>query len=118
MSIKSWPSILIIRSGLPMYPPPTRAAFLAAAVWPDAIRSDPRFHDDNRRPTPPIPGLPPGTQARHADWHFINMPFSPDGTRTIPARAPNIVTKLQEFANIGRMPAEQQVYTLPWLLHL
>src|SRR5947209_17575134 len=26
-----------------------RAAFLAAATWPDAIRSDPRFHDDNRR---------------------------------------------------------------------
>src|SRR5881296_3082581 len=26
-----------------------RAAFLAAATWPDAIRSDPRFHNDNRR---------------------------------------------------------------------
>src|SRR5439155_18980218 len=95
-----------------------RAAFLAAATWPDAIRRDPRFHNDHRRPTPPIPGLPPGAQARHADWHFINMPFSPDGTRTIPAPAPNIVTKLEECKTIGRMSAEQQVYTLPWLLHL
>ena len=46
------------------------------------------------------------------------MPFSPDDTPTIAAPAPNIVTKLEEFATIGRMSAEQQVYTLPWLLHL
>src|SRR5437867_4848153 len=86
-----------------------RAEFLAAATWPDAIRSDPWFHDDNRRTTPPIPGLPPGAQARHADWHFINMPFSPDDTPTIAAPPSNIVTKLQELASIGRMPAGQQV---------
>src|SRR5205814_136992 len=37
---------------------------------------------------------------------------------TIPAPARNIVTKLEEFVNIGRMSLEQQVYALPWLLHL
>src|SRR5262245_26051328 len=41
-------------------------AFIAASVWADSIRSDPRFHDDNRTATPDIPGLPPGAQARHA----------------------------------------------------
>src|ERR1051326_8710466 len=61
------------------------AAFLAASIWPDQIRSDPRFHDDNRAATPPIPGLPEGAQARHAGWHFINVPASIDGTPPRPA---------------------------------
>jgi len=81
-----------------------RAAFLAASVWPDTIRSDPRFHDDNRQPTAPIKGLPHGAQARRAGWHFTNMPFTTDGTATVPGAVPNIITKLEEFANIGRMP--------------
>src|SRR5687767_13920434 len=67
-----------------------RAAFLEASVWPDTIRHDRRFHDDNRTPTPPIPGLPAGSQSRHAGWHFINLPFSPDRTPTADAEDPNI----------------------------
>ena len=43
-----------------------RVAFLAASVWPDMIRSDPRFHADNEQATPNIPGLPLGVQARYA----------------------------------------------------
>jgi hypothetical protein len=95
-----------------------RAAFLEASVWPDAIRNDRRFHGDNRQPTPDIPGLPPGSQARHAGWHFINLPFSPDETPTLPPQEPNILTKLRDFEAIGSMPEQMQVYILPWLLHL
>jgi hypothetical protein len=93
-------------------------AFLAASLWPDQIRNDPRFHDDNRPSTPPIPGLPAGAQARHAGWHFINIPFSPDGTPTIPAEVPNILTKLKDFESVGTMPEPMQVYLLPWIIHL
>jgi hypothetical protein len=74
-----------------------RTAFLAASVWPDTIKSDPRFHDDTRAATANIPGLPPGSQARHGGWHYTNLPFSPDGTRTQPPAEPNIVTKLRDF---------------------
>jgi hypothetical protein len=93
-------------------------AFLAASIWPDQIRNDPRFHDDNRPATPPIPGLPAGAQARHAGWHFIDMPFSTDGTPTIPPEVPNVLTKLKDFAAVGTMPEQMQVYLLPWIIHL
>jgi hypothetical protein len=39
-----------------------RVAFLEASIWPDTIKSDGRFHNDNARPTPNIPGLPPEAQ--------------------------------------------------------
>src|ERR1035437_7449063 len=35
----------------------SRAAFLAAANWPDRIRYDPRFFDDAAQPTPPVQGF-------------------------------------------------------------
>src|SRR5688572_14444327 len=57
-----------------------RVAFMEVSVWADAIRNDSRFHADNARPTPNIPGLPVGGQARRAGWHFMNIPFSTDGT--------------------------------------
>ena len=93
-------------------------AFLEASVWPDAIRNDPRFHNDKQPATPPIPGLPESAQARHAGWHFINVPFSIDGTPTTPPEEPNALTKLKDFQALGRMPEQMQVYTLPWLIHL
>jgi hypothetical protein len=95
-----------------------RVVFMEAAVWADAIRSDPRFHDDNQKSTGQIAGLPKGAQARHAGWHFMNLPFSADGTPTRPGEEPNILTKLKEFESFGTMSEGMQVYTLPWLLHL
>lgn len=93
-------------------------ALMAASVWPDAIQADPRFHDDNQPATAPIPGLPPGAQARHSGWHFINMPFSTDGTPTVPAAKPSVLTQLQEFQSLGTQPDRVKVYLLPWLIHL
>lgn len=95
-----------------------RTAFLAASIWPDTIRNDPRFHEDTRTPTANIPGLPPGSQARHGGWHYTNLPFSPDGTRTQPPAVPNIVTKLRDFESLASVPDSMKVYVLPWLIHL
>jgi hypothetical protein len=99
-----------------------RAAFLAAANWPDMIRAgDPRFYDETRSdalPTPPLPGFP--DMARHARWHFIDIPFAPDGAAGKPPLKPNALTELQRILReIGSPPSEQQiVYDLPWLEHL
>ena len=95
-----------------------RAAFLEASIWPDTIKSDRRFHADNARPTPNIPGLPPGAQARHTGWHYIDQPFSADGTPTHPGEEPNILTVLRELQSLGAMPDPVKVYMLPWLIHL
>jgi hypothetical protein len=49
-----------------------RAAFLRAANWADDIRELPAYSEAQK----------------HKDWHYINVPFSIDGTRTRPARGP------------------------------
>jgi len=99
-----------------------REAFLAASVWPDVIRIDPRFFDDTQqgsKPTPLLAGFP--DMARHTNWHYIGMPFTQDGTRgPIPAR-PNAVTELERLIEIIGKPANDvsnPVYALPWFLHL
>lgn len=94
---------------------PPREAFLAAAVWPDSIRNDPRFYDDiaeNPKPTPLLPGFP--TMARHTNWHYIDIPFSPDGTPLEPTKVPNALTELKRILRARQMTA----YDLPWLEHL
>ena len=93
--------------------------FLEASTWPDDIRNDSRFHADNaKQPTPDIPGLPPESQARHSNWHYMNLPFSTDGTRTRPSEEPNILTKLRDFEALASMPDQAKTYALPWILHL
>jgi len=99
-----------------------RAAFLTAANWPDMIRAgDPRFYDETRkdaRPTPLLPGFP--DMARHAGWHFVDIPYTPDGAPGRPPPTPNVLTELQRILReIKAPPSEQQiVYDLPWLEHL
>jgi hypothetical protein len=95
-----------------------RAAFLAASVWPDTIRNDPRFYAANRPPTPRIPGLPEGAQANHAEWHYIDIPFSPDGTPTVQPPESNALAELRSVQTVERMPEQMQVYLLPWIIHI
>ena len=50
-----------------------RWAFINASVWPDQIRDDPRFYNEERadaKPTPALPGFP--DMGRHTRWHYIN----------------------------------------------
>ena len=97
-----------------------RDAFLAASVWPDAIKGDNRFYDDTRanaQPTPLLPafagvGFP--SMARHTNWHYIDIPFSPDGTPLEPPPSPNALIELRRILK----EASLSVYDLPWLVHL
>jgi hypothetical protein len=97
-----------------------RDAFLAASVWPDSIRSDRRFYDDtlaNAQPTPLLPqfagaGFP--SMARHTNWHYIDIPFSPDRTPLEPAKSPNALIELQRILRAPNLSASD----LPWLVHL
>src|SRR5215471_1987892 len=98
-----------------------RAAFLAASVWPDVIRSDNRLYDDTRensKPTALLPGFP--SMGRHTNWHYVDFPFSPDGTPLDPVKPPNALTELRRILKeIGR-PGNDLVaaYDLPWLIHV
>jgi hypothetical protein len=99
-----------------------REAFIQASIWPDQIKSDARFYDEDRRearPTTLLPGFP--DMGRHQIWHFINIPFTQDGSRLRDARSPNIVTELDRLTRALAKPAgdpANPVYVLPWVLHL
>jgi hypothetical protein len=101
-----------------------RAAFIEAAVWGDEIRNDPRFYDDARpdaAPTPTLPGFP--DMKRHSVWHFVDLPFSQDGTALEPVVAPNLVTELSRLTaelsrTRGLLDPALRAYDLVWLIHL
>lgn len=89
------------------------AIFAEAATWPDDIRNDPRFHDDERESaTPTLPGFP--DMARHKRWHYVDLDSHgrvSDG---------EVDVQIERLAHLLRSTAknDQISYLLPWLLHL
>jgi hypothetical protein len=96
--------------------------FLIASTWPDLIKTDERFYDEyiaDVHPTPLVRGFP--DMERHRNWHYIDVPFSTDGSPTSPAPLPNAVMKFSEFTadlqkSGGR--SELKAYKLVWLMHI
>jgi hypothetical protein len=97
-----------------------RYAFVQAAPWPDLIRGDARFYDENKpdaQPTPLLPGFP--DMMRHMTWHYFDMPFSGDGTPAIEQQPPHLMTELPRLiAEIATADSRQAAYDLPWIEHL
>ena len=91
--------------------------FAEASTWPDDIRSDPRFHDEDREPpTLALPGLP--DTARHKRWHYVDL----DAAGKV--RDGEIDRQIERLSHVlqanGRAAGnnDQISYALPWLLHL
>jgi hypothetical protein len=97
-----------------------RAAFMRAATWADSIKSDPRYVSDAQ--TAPTAGQNVGYAdlSRHAYWHFVDQPFSTDGTALVPAPAPNAATQIPilRAALTAATSDDLRSYDLVWLLHL
>lgn len=103
-----------------------RMIFMIAATWPDQIRTDPSYQDDG----PNNGYTPEGPQAtqnigyedylRHKYWHFIDIPYSEDGTPLPDTPTPNIETQVTAFrAVLGSNKSDDvKSYDLVWLLHL
>ena len=87
--------------------------FAEAATWPDDIRNDPRFHDEERTPaTTTLPGFP--NMARHKRWHYVDLDSRgrvSDG---------EVDRQIERLDHLLRSTAkkDQISYLLPWLLHL
>jgi hypothetical protein len=104
-----------------------QSIFMMATVWADDIKGESRYHDDG-----PDPGgnIPDGADSslntgysdllRHRYWHFVDLPFSPDGTALPAIPAPNAQTQIDAFRAVlaGSQPDELKSYDLVWLLHL
>jgi hypothetical protein len=98
---------------------PPREAFLAASVWPDVIKGDNRFYDDTRpnaQPTRLLPGFP--SMARHTNWHYIDIPFSPDGTPLQQPKSPNALEQLERILKTLGPKDPEGTYDIPWLIHI
>jgi hypothetical protein len=101
-----------------------QVAFVMAATWPDFIKSAPGYTNDGD--TAPL--VPASSQnigysdhLMHRYWHFIDTPFSTDGTTLVQPVAPNAKTQIELFtAAIAGTDASDDIksYDLVWLEHL
>jgi len=100
--------------------------FMIAATWPDQIRGDHSYHADG----PDSGDRPPDTggdvnigytdKALHKYWHFVDNPFSQDGTPVTQAPSPNAETQIKAFslALSSDEPDPLKSYDLVWLMHM
>jgi hypothetical protein len=109
-----------------------RMAFANFATWSDDIRGDKRYVDTPRvdarcqpqgspkpAPGPVFPGFP--DMQRHQDWHYDDLPFSPDNTPAHPSCTPNAVTQIEMLLKdlaASDVADAAKTYDLPWLEHL
>jgi hypothetical protein len=106
----------------------SRYIFMLAATWPDQIKSDAAYHNDGSGngdvPDGPAPFRNTGYDDfnRHKYWHFVDTPFSQEGTDvssfTIPT--PDAKTQIDTFRMILNSDQADPLksYDLVWLLHL
>ena len=103
-----------------------KIAFMHAATWPDLIRAGTQYADDgddpsmSKDPTENV-GYAPKGKYKHKYWHFVDVPFSTDGTPTEDPKKPNALTQIDVFRGVlASKSASQQLksYDLVWLEHL
>ncbi|MBS1141158.1 MAG: hypothetical protein H6R13_2611 [Proteobacteria bacterium] len=91
--------------------------FAEASTWPDDIRNDPRFHDEDRAlPTPARPGFP--DTARHKHWHYVDLDAAGKVRDGELDRQIERLSHLLQAKGRAAGNSEQISYALPWLLHL
>jgi hypothetical protein len=105
-----------------------RMIFMLAATWPDSIKTDRKYHNDGSQNG----DAPDGPEAsrntgyddfnRHKYWHFVDQPFSQDGTDTTSFQVPtpNAETQIAAFRKVLNSPGANGLksYDLVWLLHV
>lgn len=101
-----------------------QVAFVTAATWPDFIKSAAGYNNDgDKAPLDPASSQNIGyaDHLMHRYWHFIDTPFSTDGTALVQPVAPNAKTQIVLFsAAIADTVTSDDIksYDLVWLEHL
>jgi S1/P1 Nuclease len=97
-------------------------AFTRAATWADDIkkRHDYQFGTLAQDGSHAFDNIGYVDHAMHNYWHYIDFPFSPDGTPLKQPDEPNGLTQIRTFASTLTSNASDDVksYDLVWLLHL
>jgi hypothetical protein len=101
--------------------------FMIAATWPDQIKSETGYTDDGPDPKGNRPDGDTSKQnigysdhLHHKYWHFVDTPFTQDGTPLGSIPTPNAGTQITAFRKVlsSNKPDELKSYDLVWLLHL
>ena len=101
--------------------------FMIAATWADQIKRDSTYTKDggqngNRPEGSPDPGKNTGYDdlLMHKYWHFIDTPFTTDGTALPAIPTPNAQERIALFRTVlGSTSADGlKSYDMTWLLHL
>ena len=103
-----------------------KTAFVRAATWPDDIKNTsthPGSINDGEEPTNPNAAANVGYSDKlmHKYWHYVDLPFSPDGTATVDPKNPNAETQIRTFRDtIAATGASDNVksYDTAWLIHI
>ena len=98
-------------------------AFIKASTWPDYIKRAQGYKNDGETPSNPGASQNLGYEDKlmHRYWHYIDLPFSPDGTPLIQPQSPNAQTQIAAFrATLTSRTASDELksYDLVWLIHL
>jgi hypothetical protein len=99
---------------------------MIAATWPDQIKSEAGYTDDGsengNRPDGATSSQNTGytDHLHHKYWHFVDTPFTQDGTTLSPVPTPNAETQIAVFRAVlfSGEPDDLKSYDLVWLLHL
>lgn len=118
---------------LQLIPPGTSKAdermmiFMIAATWPDRIKNDTRYQDDGTEGGNVPDGQPTNSQNLgyedlflHKYWHFVDVPFTQDGTKLPGIPVPNAKTQIKVFRSVLASNSSDALksYDLAWLLHV
>ena len=101
-----------------------RLIFAMAATWPDEIRATGSGYklDGETPPSTPEAAANIGYKDmnQHDYWHFINQPFSMDGTALPRTSVPNVMTqfRVMRLALASDESDALKSYDLVWLMHL
>jgi hypothetical protein len=100
--------------------------FMIAATWSDQIKSERGYTDDGtqggNRPdgATSVQNIGYTDHLHHKYWHFVDTPFSSDGTPLPAIPTPNAGTQIAAFRSVlaSNDPDEKKSYDLVWLEHL
>lgn len=100
-----------------------RVAFVRAATWADDIKVPAHgYTNDGETPKGPEASQNIGYADRlmHKYWHYMDIPFTTDGSPTHDANAVNALNQIKTFTATLASNASDDVksYDLVWLLHL
>jgi hypothetical protein len=99
----------------------SRTAFIKAATWADTIKGDADYSSNPEHGATPIRNIGYDDTQQHRQWHYINLPFTPDHTPLPAATSPNLKTQISALRYALQTPStsvDTQSYSLVWLLHL